>query len=243
MIKANMNMDEAVRRELGRNLRERHWFPQGRARVRLYDSNGRLKGLARGKNVICTAGKNQILKATGAEYLNQFAYVAIGSNSINITGATNASPIVLTTSAYSLANGQQVTVAGVGGNAAANGTWYAKTTGYTSTTFALYQDSGLSNPVVGTGAYTSGGTVSVVVALTDTQLFSQLAISSVITPTNPNSATLQDQYTFAAGTGTGAVTEYGLLDAASSGNLLSHLSASVINKGSGDTLQVTYQLS
>jgi hypothetical protein len=235
---------EAVKREISRNLLEEDWFPQGRAIVRLYDATGNLKDERTGKNVICTTGKNQILKASAAEYLNQFAYLAIGTNSITITNATNATPIVITTSGvYSLANAQQVTIAGVLGNTAANGTNYAKTSGYTTTTLGLYQDSGLTMGVAGNGAYTSGGTVSVVPAATDTQLFNQLAISSVITPTNPSSPVLQFVNTFNAGVGTGAVAECGLFDAASSGNIISHLTFSVINKGSGDSLAVTYQLS
>jgi hypothetical protein len=44
------------------------------------------------------------------------------------------------------------------GNTAANGTYYAKTTGYPATQFALYTDSNLTVPVAGTGAG-SGGVV------------------------------------------------------------------------------------
>jgi hypothetical protein len=66
-----------------------------------------------------------------------------------ITGATNATPIVLTIAGHSLVNGDQVTVAGVLGNTAANGTW-AIANG-TANTFELVGS-------VGNGAYTSGGT-------------------------------------------------------------------------------------
>ena len=77
-----------------------------------------------------------------------------------VSGATNATPIVISTSkASGVSDGSQVTLAGVGGNTAANGTFYAKTTGYTSTTFALYSDADLITPVAGNSAYTSGGTV------------------------------------------------------------------------------------
>ncbi|HET6248148.1 MAG TPA: Calx-beta domain-containing protein, partial [Tepidisphaeraceae bacterium] len=71
-----------------------------------------------------------------------------------ITGASNASPIVITTASTTGLSGL-VTVSGVGGDTAANGNWYAKV--LTSTTFALYQDAALSIPVVGNKAYTSGG--------------------------------------------------------------------------------------
>jgi hypothetical protein len=75
-----------------------------------------------------------------------------------ITGATNASPIVLTTnSAHNVTDGTPVNITGVGGNTAANVSGYAKATGYTLTTFGLYSNSGLTTPVAGNGAYTSGG--------------------------------------------------------------------------------------
>lgn len=71
----------------------------------------------------------------------------------NISGATNATPIVITTSAPHGLDGvnQPVTIASVGGNTAANGDW--EVTVLTSDTFSL-------NGSVGNGAYTSGGTFS-----------------------------------------------------------------------------------
>lgn len=46
--------------------------------------------------------------------------------------------------------------------------------------------------------------------------------------------------TFPAGTGTGAITEAGILNASSSGTLLCRTVFSVINKGSADTLGITW---
>lgn len=67
-----------------------------------------------------------------------------------VTGATNESPIVITTSAAHLfATHDTVAITSVGGNTAANGTWTI--TKLTSTTFSL-------NGSTGSGAYTSGGT-------------------------------------------------------------------------------------
>ncbi len=78
---------------------------------------------------------------------------------LTVTGATAATPIVITTATSgNLSNGQVVQIAGVVGNTAANGTYYAKTTGYPATQFALYTDSNLTVPVAGTGAG-SGGVV------------------------------------------------------------------------------------
>lgn len=48
--------------------------------------------------------------------------------------------------------------------------------------------------------------------------------------------------TFPAGTGTGAINEAGIFDAAAVGNMLAHViaTAGVINKGAGDSLTVTW---
>lgn len=82
---------------------------------------------------------------------------AIGA--CTISGATNATPIVVTCGgAHGLVDGDGVFVASVGGNTNANGTFFAKVTGYSTTTFALYSDAALATGVAGNSAYTSGGT-------------------------------------------------------------------------------------
>lgn len=93
---------------------------------------------------------------------NTTAYTALDAIGISlaVTGATNATPVVLTTGTHDLADGDPVTVASVGGNTNANGNYFAKVTGYSSTTFALYSDITLATAVAGNGAYTSGGTVA-----------------------------------------------------------------------------------
>jgi len=48
--------------------------------------------------------------------------------------------------------------------------------------------------------------------------------------------------TFAAGAGTGAITEYGLFSSSTGGTLVSRDTESAINKGAGDTLTVVYQM-
>ena len=55
-------------------------------------------------------------------------------------------------------------------------------------------------------------------------------------------AVYQVKATFASGSGTGNVYEYGLLDANSSGNLLSRDTEGLITKGANDTLTVTAQI-
>lgn len=71
-----------------------------------------------------------------------------------ITGATNATPIVITATAHGFANGDLVYVDQVGGNLAANGLW--KIANQATNTFELTDPVTGSN-AVGSAAYTSGG--------------------------------------------------------------------------------------
>lgn len=66
----------------------------------------------------------------------------------DITAASNATPIVITSATHGLANGDTVVVSGVGGNTAANGTFVVAN--QAANTFELTGS-------VGNGAYTSGG--------------------------------------------------------------------------------------
>lgn len=52
----------------------------------------------------------------------------------------------------------------------------------------------------------------------------------------------QVKATFATGSGTGAITEYGLFNTNTGGTLISRDVEALINKGANDTLTVTYQL-
>lgn len=72
-----------------------------------------------------------------------------------ITGATNATPIVITSTAHGLSTGDVVTISGVGGNTAANGTFRITNTG--ANTFSLQTLAAGGANVAGSGAYTSGG--------------------------------------------------------------------------------------
>jgi hypothetical protein len=67
----------------------------------------------------------------------------------DVTGATNASPIVITSASHGLQTGTRVIVSGVGGNTAANGTFTI--TRVNANSFSL-------DGSTGNGAYTSGGT-------------------------------------------------------------------------------------
>jgi hypothetical protein len=94
-----------------------------------------------------------------------------------------------------------------------------------------------------TYTYIAIGTGVTAVAITDTTLQTEVARSPTQTPTNPTAASYQVVYLFPAGTGTGAITEAGLLDAASVGNLFSHQVFAVINKGASDTLSMQLTIS
>jgi hypothetical protein len=74
----------------------------------------------------------------------------------NITGVTNASPVVITAPHHGLTTGDQVYINGVGGNTAANN-W---TTNPRWTITVLTSDIFSLNSSNGNGAYTSGGTVN-----------------------------------------------------------------------------------
>lgn len=67
----------------------------------------------------------------------------------SVEDASNDSPIEITSADHGLETGNIVTVAGVGGNTAANGTFQVTKTG--DNTFTL-------NGTTGNGAYTTGGT-------------------------------------------------------------------------------------
>jgi hypothetical protein len=80
--------------------------------------------------------------------------------SLAVSDATNATPIVVTCATHGLADGDPVTIASVGGNTNANGSYFAKVTGYSATTFGVYSDQALTTARAGNSAYTSGGTVA-----------------------------------------------------------------------------------
>lgn len=93
------------------------------------------------------------------------------------------------------------------------------------------------------------GTGAVAAAITDTTLGTELAVSGlsraaatasrVLTDTTNDTARLQNTFTV---TGTAAVTESGVLNAASAGVLLARQTFSAINVVNGDSLQITWDL-
>lgn len=79
-----------------------------------------------------------------------------------ITAATTATPIVATTDvAHGLADGDRVDIHEGLVMTAINGNYYAKVTGYSTTTFALYEDEDLTTPIAGSGVYTASSALVV----------------------------------------------------------------------------------
>ncbi len=83
------------------------------------------------------------------------------------------------------------------------------------------------------------GSGSTAAAASDTALGSELGRVS-LTSTTVSSAVVTYVATFAAGTGTGAVTEAALLNASSGGTMLCRTVFSVVNKGSADSMTITW---
>ena len=76
-------------------------------------------------------------------------------------------------------------------------------------------------------------------AASDTAVETELG-RVALTSTNVSSAVVTYVATFAAGTGTGAVTEAGILNASSGGSMLCRTEFSVVNKGSSDSMTITW---
>jgi len=83
------------------------------------------------------------------------------------------------------------------------------------------------------------GTGSTAAAAGNTALGSE-AGRVALTSTTVSTNSVAYVASFGAGTGTGAITEAGLLNASSSGTLLCRTVFSVINKGANDTLGITW---
>lgn len=95
---------------------------------------------------------------------------------------------------------------------------------------------GTSSDVMSHMAIGSGTTAA---AAGNTALGTELGRVSLTSGT-ASSAVVTYVATFAAGTGTGAVTEAGLLNASSSGTMLARTVFSVVNKGANDSMTVTW---
>lgn len=103
--------------------------------------------------------------ATGvavARYTN-VGTVTGASRTVTVISATNATPIVVGATAHNLQPGFQVTIAGVTGNVAANGTFLVRSVNVND--FAIENLD--HSDTVGSGAYVSGGTITSTDCLVD----------------------------------------------------------------------------
>ena len=89
--------------------------------------------------------------------------------------------------------------------------------------------------------YMALGTSSTPATLADTTLGSEL-VRQVFTSASTSANVVSISTTYAAGTGTGAITEAGIFNASSGGTMLSHVVFSVINKASTDTLTINWTI-
>ena len=83
------------------------------------------------------------------------------------------------------------------------------------------------------------GSGTTAAAASQTALGTELGRVS-LTSTSVSGAVVTYVATFAAGTGTGAVTEAGLFNASSSGTMLCRTVFSVVNKGANDSMTITW---
>lgn len=222
----------------------------GRVHVRLFDENMALKDERRINNLVVDAGKAYIastLKAAGAV-----------AATLTVTAATNASPIVVTTSTnHGMQTGQNVFIYNVAGNTATNGLWVI--TKVTNTTFSLvgstgngaYTSGGSAIPSVAEMAWMAVGTGSTAPAAGDTDLQAEISTGLTTrvsaTRTNPSAPVVQYSATWAPGQATnGAITEAGTFNSftlgPAQGTMLDRATFTGISKGAGDTLNIVWQV-
>ena len=100
----------------------------------------------------------------------------------------------------------------------------------------------VASRMVGTSAsvmsHMAVGSGSTAAAAGDTALGSELGRTTATS--SASGAVVTYSSTFAAGTGTGAVTEAGLFNASSSGDMLCRTVFSVVNKGASDSMTISW---
>jgi len=97
----------------------------------------------------------------------------------------------------------------------------------------------VASPSLGKPTHMAIGTGGTSPAAGQTSLTTELD-RNALTSKNRSGAVLTMVGDWAAGDGTGAITEAGVFDASSSGNMHSRALFSTINKAAGDTLQITW---
>jgi hypothetical protein len=106
---------------------------------------------------------------------------------------------------------------------------------------AVFLNSAAAGATTFTVKYVGIGTGVTTETAADTQLNTEISRTTG-TVSYITSQIYQVTATFAAGVGTGAITEYGLFNSSSVGTMYARYTKSVINKGASDTLTVTAQI-
>ena len=109
----------------------------------------------------------------------------------------------------------------------------------TGLTFICSRMAGTSAGVMSHMALGSGTTAA---AAGQTDLVSILGSREALDSTSASSNTITYVSSFEAGEGTGAVTEAGIFNAATSGTMLCHVIFPVVNKQADDTMSVTWTI-
>ena len=102
-----------------------------------------------------------------------------------------------------------------------------------------YVTSRMKDTTKGAMSHMAVGTSNTAAAASDTTLGSE-AGRVALTSSTVSSNTITYVATFAAGTGSGALTEAGTLNASSNGDLLCRTVFPVVNKGTSDSMTITW---
>jgi len=105
-----------------------------------------------------------------------------------------------------------------------------------------YICSRMADASAGVMSHMALGSGTTAAAAGDTDLESILGSREALDSTTASSNTITYVSSFEAGEGTGAVTEAGIFNAATSGTMLCHVIFPVVNKQADDTMSVTWTL-
>ena len=100
----------------------------------------------------------------------------------------------------------------------------------------------MANATAGVMSHMAVGSGTTTPAASNTDLGTVLGAREPLDSTTASSNTVTYVSSFEAGEGTGAVTEAGLFNAASSGTMLCRTVFPVVNKGANDTMAITWTI-
>ena len=86
------------------------------------------------------------------------------------------------------------------------------------------------------------GSSTTAAAANQTDLIALIGSRVALTSTTPSASNIVYAASFAAGVSTGAITEAGIFNAATVGTMLCRTAFSVINKGAGDSMNITWTI-